>query len=95
MTTPQSKNYYEPPSIDHFEALEQTCRLRQLSGSGEKYLLFQLEDLIKATVVLNSKFFLKSTVILWARSDFEDACTVPLCSYKLGSLTLGKYCTFV
>ena len=32
-----SKIYYGPRSIDHFEALEQTCRLHQLSGSGEKY----------------------------------------------------------
>ena len=37
MVIPQSKNYYEPCSIDHFEALEQTCRLRQISGSGGKY----------------------------------------------------------
>ena len=37
MAIPQSKIYYEPRSIAHFEALEQTCRLRQLSGSGDKY----------------------------------------------------------
>ena len=29
---------YEPRSKFHFEALEQTCRLRPLSGSGDKYL---------------------------------------------------------
>ena len=38
--------------IAHFEALEQTCRLHQLSGSGDKYF-FLLARLIKATVVLN------------------------------------------
>ena len=32
-----SKIQYEPRSIAHFEALEQTCRLHQLSGSGDKY----------------------------------------------------------
>ena len=37
MAIPQSKKLYEPLSIGHFEALEQTCRLRQLSGSGDKY----------------------------------------------------------
>ena len=37
MAIPQSKNYYEPRTINNFEALEQTCRLRQLSGSGGKY----------------------------------------------------------
>jgi hypothetical protein len=37
MAIPQSKKLYEPRSINHFEALEQTCRLRQLSRSGGKY----------------------------------------------------------
>ncbi len=32
--------------VSHFEALEQTCRLRQLSGSGGKYFFVKL----KATV---------------------------------------------
>jgi hypothetical protein len=50
MARPQSKNYYEPRSINHFEALEQTCRLRQLSGSGGKYFCFLLAESIKATV---------------------------------------------
>ena len=40
---------YEPRSIAHFEALEQTFRLHQLSGSGEKYF-FLLALLVKATV---------------------------------------------
>ena len=40
---------YEPRSIAHFEALEQTCRLHQLSGSGDKYF-FQLVESVKATV---------------------------------------------
>ena len=37
MAIPQPKGFYEPRSIAHFEALEQTCRLRQLSGYGGKY----------------------------------------------------------
>jgi hypothetical protein len=37
MAIPQSKHYYEPRSMAHFPALEQTCRLRKLSGSGGKY----------------------------------------------------------
>jgi hypothetical protein len=37
MAIPQSKIYYEPRSIAHFDALEQTCRLHQLSGSRDKY----------------------------------------------------------
>ena len=37
MAIPQSKNLYELRFISHFEALEQTCRLHQLSGSGDKY----------------------------------------------------------
>ena len=45
------KIWYEPRHIAHFEALEQTCRLRQLSGSGGKYF-FQLAEYTKATVVL-------------------------------------------
>ena len=35
--------------LANFRALEQTCRLRQLSGSGGKYF-FQLAELIKAAV---------------------------------------------
>jgi hypothetical protein len=31
---------YGPRSIAHFGSLEQTCRLHQLSGSGDKYLFF-------------------------------------------------------
>ena len=38
MAIPQSKNQYKPRSVAHFEALEQTCRLRQLLGFGGKYL---------------------------------------------------------
>jgi hypothetical protein len=34
MAIPQPKNLYEPRFIAHFEALEHTCRLRQLSGFG-------------------------------------------------------------
>jgi hypothetical protein len=39
MAIPQSNNQYEPRSVHvaHFQALEQTCRLRQLSRSGGKY----------------------------------------------------------
>ena len=37
--------------LGHFEAFEQTCRLRQLSGSGGKYFL-QLAKLIKYTVLV-------------------------------------------
>ena len=50
MAIPQSKNQYEPRYINHFEALEQTCRLRQLSGSGDKYF-FQVVEVIEATVL--------------------------------------------
>ena len=32
------KKLYEPRSKSHFEALEQTCRLRPLGGSEDKYL---------------------------------------------------------
>jgi hypothetical protein len=46
MAYPQSKNQYEPRSIDHFEALEQTIRLRKLSGSGGKYFFFKLAESI-------------------------------------------------
>jgi hypothetical protein len=35
--------------MNHFEALEQTCRLHQLSGSGDKYW-FLLALSVKATV---------------------------------------------
>ena len=37
MAIPQSKNLYEPRSTAHFEAVEQTCRLRQLLESEGKY----------------------------------------------------------
>ena len=50
MAIPQSKNQYEPRYIAHFEALEQTCRLCQLSGSGGKYF-FKLAESVKATVL--------------------------------------------
>ena len=53
MAIPQSKHWYEPRSIAHFEALEQTCRLRQLSGSGGKYF-FPDSGAIKATVKAGS-----------------------------------------
>ena len=36
-----SKKLHEPLSKAHFEALEQTCRLRPLEGSGVKYILYQ------------------------------------------------------
>jgi hypothetical protein len=39
-------------SIPYFEALEQTCRLHQLSGSGDKYF-FLLALSVKATVLNN------------------------------------------
>ena len=50
MAYPQSKNQYEPRSIDHFEALEQTIRLRKLAGSGGKYFFFKLAESIEAIV---------------------------------------------
>jgi hypothetical protein len=53
MAIPQSKHWYEPRSIAHFEALEQTCRLRQLSGSGGKYF-FPDSGAVKATVKAGS-----------------------------------------
>jgi hypothetical protein len=45
-----TKNQYESLYINHFEALEQTCRLRQLSGVGGKYF-YQLAESIKDTVL--------------------------------------------
>ena len=50
-TAAQSKNLYEPRSLAHFEALEQTCRLHQLSRSGDKYF-FKLAESIKDTVLV-------------------------------------------
>ena len=64
MAIPQSKNQYENRSIANFETLEQTCRLRQLSGSGGKYV-FQLAESIKATVYSYTKF---STAVAAMRS---------------------------
>jgi hypothetical protein len=49
-----SKIEYGPRSLAHFEALEQTCRLHQLSGSGDKYF-FMLALSVKATVVPGSE----------------------------------------
>jgi hypothetical protein len=37
LARPQSKQYSETCSIANFETREQTCRLRQLSGSGGEY----------------------------------------------------------
>ena len=56
-----SKIQYEPRSIAHFEALEQTCRLHQLSGSGEKYF-FLLARSIKATVDHKNFSFFEQTL---------------------------------
>ena len=49
MVIPQSKNQCEPRYIANFVALEQTCRLCQLSGSGGNYF-FQLAESFKETV---------------------------------------------
>ena len=38
--------------VSEFQALEQTCRLRRLTGSGDKYLCFQ----ILAAQVFSTKF---------------------------------------
>ena len=58
MAIPQSKNQYEPRSIAHFEALEQTCLLHQLSGSGDKYF-FSASGVDQG----HSMFFLKRMVL--------------------------------
>ena len=89
MAIPQSKNQYEPCSSAHFEALERTCRLRQLSGSGGKYF-FQLAELIKARVLI--KNFNACTKFSRSTISFETAVcrsdTVPLCKYNSGTWLL-------
>jgi hypothetical protein len=44
------KKLAEPPSKAHFEAFEQTCRLRPLEASGAKYLFVTNFLLPKFTV---------------------------------------------
>ena len=47
---PYLSEKYEPTYFKNFQALEQTCRLRTLSGFGEKHLFFSSSLLLKSVV---------------------------------------------
>ena len=66
MAISQSKIWYEPCSLEIFEALEQTCRLRPLTGSKDKYLF---SHLLAAQV--------NSLATVLSRCNFETAVNEP------------------